>query len=101
MGKHFSAHMSSDGHDCLFRGIRRLDQLAEAPELTLSKTPGPGQKTYAPRGSTALLDAIGRTVTELGTALAAMPEEERPCKVIVIIMTDGLENASNGMHIWE
>jgi hypothetical protein len=68
--------------------------IAEAPELTLSKTPKPGQRTYEPRGSTALLDAIGRTVTELGTALAAMPEEERPCKVIVIIMTDGLENAS-------
>ena len=68
--------------------------IAEAPELTLSKTPREGQKTYEPRGSTALLDAIGRTVTELGTALAALPEEERPSKVIVVIMTDGLENAS-------
>ena len=67
---------------------------AEAPELTLSKTPRPGQKTYEPRGSTALLDAIGRTITELGSGLAAMSEDERPDKVIVIIMTDGLENAS-------
>jgi hypothetical protein len=68
--------------------------IAVAPELTLSKTPREGQKTYEPRGSTALLDAIGRTVTELGTVLAALPEEERPSKVIVVIMTDGLENAS-------
>jgi hypothetical protein len=68
--------------------------IAEAPELTLSKTPREGQKTYEPRGSTALLDAIGRTVTELGAALAALPEDERPSKVIVVIMTDGLENAS-------
>ena len=68
--------------------------IGEAPELTLSKTPRPGQRTYEPRGSTALLDAIGRTITELGSGLAAMPEEERPSKVIVIIMTDGLENAS-------
>lgn len=68
--------------------------IAETPELTLSKTPRPGQKTYEPRGNTALLDAIGRTITELGSGLAAMSEEERPCKVIVIIMTDGLENAS-------
>jgi hypothetical protein len=69
--------------------------IAEAPGLTLSKTPRPGQRTYQPRGSTALLDAIGRTITELGSGLEAMPEEERPSKVIVIIMTDGLENASN------
>ncbi len=68
--------------------------IAEAPELTLSKTPRPGQRTYDPRGSTALLDAIGRTISELGNGLAAMSEEERPSKVIVIIMTDGLENAS-------
>jgi hypothetical protein len=30
----------------------------------------------------------------LGAALAALPEDERPSKVIVVIMTDGLENAS-------
>jgi hypothetical protein len=68
--------------------------IADAPELTLSKTPRSGQKTYEPRGSTALLDAVGRTITELGSGLAAIPEGERPSKVIVIIMTDGLENAS-------
>jgi hypothetical protein len=50
--------------------------------------------TYVPRGSTALLDAIGRTVTELGQKLAATPEAERPGQVIVAIFTDGYENAS-------
>lgn len=47
-----------------------------------------------PRASTALLDAIGRTISELGTRLDAMPENERPGHVIVPIITDGLENAS-------
>lgn len=47
-----------------------------------------------PRGSTALNDAIGKTVTELGERLAARDEEDRPGKVIVIIVTDGFENAS-------
>jgi len=47
-----------------------------------------------PRGSTALLDAMGRTITEAGTRLAALPEAERPGTVIVAIMTDGMENAS-------
>lgn len=47
-----------------------------------------------PRGSTALLDSIGRLVGEAGQRLAALPEHERPGVVIVGIMTDGHENAS-------
>jgi len=50
-----------------------------------------------PRGTTALLDAIGRLVTDAGAHLAALPEERRPGTVIVGIMTDGYENAS---HEW-
>ncbi len=50
--------------------------------------------TYVPRGSTALLDAIGRTIDELGAKLAAMPGTDRPGQVIVAILTDGEENAS-------
>lgn len=47
-----------------------------------------------PRGGTALLDAIGRTITETGARYAAMPESQRPSKVFVVIVTDGHENAS-------
>lgn len=47
-----------------------------------------------PRGRTALLDAIGRFVTEVGAGLAALPEDQRPGAVTVLVMTDGLENAS-------
>ncbi|MGW5238529.1 vWA domain-containing protein [Monashia sp. NPDC004114] len=47
-----------------------------------------------PRGSTALLDSIGRLVGEAGSRLAALPEEQRPGIVVVGIMTDGHENAS-------
>ena len=50
--------------------------------------------TYQPRGSTALLDAIGRTIDELGARLANAPEAERPGQVLVAILTDGEENAS-------
>jgi hypothetical protein len=49
---------------------------------------------YAPRGMTALNDAIGKTVNDVGTRLANTLEEERPSKVIVVIQTDGEENAS-------
>jgi hypothetical protein len=47
-----------------------------------------------PRGSTALLDAIGVTVVSLGERLAKLPEERRPGKVVVMIVTDGQENSS-------
>ena len=56
--------------------------------------------SYVPRGSTALLDAIGRTIDELGARLAALPEQDRPGQVIVAILTDGLENSSQN-YTWQ
>ena len=52
------------------------------------------QDTYVPRGSTALLDAVGKTIDAVGERLAATPESEKPSQVIVSILTDGYENAS-------
>ena len=43
-------------------------------------------KTYYTRGSTALLDAIGKTIKYM--------DEQKPSKVMFIITTDGLENSS-------
>lgn len=51
-------------------------------------------KTFVPRGSTALLDAVGLTIVGCGEKLAALEESERPEKVIFVILTDGYENAS-------
>jgi hypothetical protein len=50
--------------------------------------------SYLPRGTTALLDAMGRTIDDLGQQLAAMPEAEGPGTVIIVTLTDGIENAS-------
>ena len=47
-----------------------------------------------PRNRTALLDAMGRLITSAGAELAALSDDQRPGTVIVAIMTDGLENAS-------
>lgn len=47
-----------------------------------------------PRGMTALLDAIGRSITETGERLNNMKKNKRPDKVICVIITDGEENAS-------
>jgi hypothetical protein len=51
-------------------------------------------KTFVPRGMTALCDAMGKTIVSIGEKLAAMPESERPAKVIMVTITDGCENAS-------
>lgn len=51
-------------------------------------------ETYEPRGSTALLDAVGRTVNSIGAHLASLKESDRPNQVIMLIMTDGEENSS-------
>ena len=51
-------------------------------------------RTFVPRGSTALLDAIGRTLLEVDSGIRLQDESERPNKVMVIILTDGQENAS-------
>lgn len=52
------------------------------------------RQTYRATGGTALLDAMGTTIDTIGAKLAAMPEEERPSKVICLVITDGEENAS-------
>lgn len=52
------------------------------------------RETFVPRGSTALVDAVCRTIDETGRRLAALPEHERPARVLVVILTDGEENSS-------
>lgn len=50
--------------------------------------------TYQPRGTTPLLDALGKTINDTGKRLSDMQESERPDKVVFVVITDGLENAS-------
>ena len=47
-----------------------------------------------PYGNTPLLDAIGTVITDTGTHLEAMPEDQRPERVYFVIATDGEENSS-------
>ncbi len=53
------------------------------------------EDTYQPSGTTALLDAVGRTVDRVGERLDALEETDKPENVIVFILTDGKENASS------
>jgi hypothetical protein len=45
-------------------------------------------------GSTAYLDALGRAINETGKRLHSLRESHKPAKVVFVVMTDGLENAS-------
>lgn len=69
--------------DDKYEAVYERTPLADIPAFTLR-----------PRGATALLDAVGRTITTLGEHLADTQEADRPGEVIVVILTDGHENAS-------
>jgi len=62
-------------------------------EYTMA-SPDEVEVRLVPRGSTALYDAVGRSVVHFGELLEAMSEDERPGSVQVIVVTDGEENSS-------
>lgn len=62
--------------------------------VPLKSVPDLNKSTYNPGGWTALLDAVGNTCNAVGARLASTKEEDRPSKVLVLIMTDGEENRS-------
>lgn len=71
-----------DQYDTVYSGV----ECSQVKPLT--------EAAFIPRGNTALLDAIGRTIDTVGVRLDAMPEAQRPGKVVIVIHTDGMENAS-------
>lgn len=52
------------------------------------------QEEYYVRGSTALLDAVGLTISEMIRVHKSEKPEDKPDKVLFVITTDGYENAS-------
>ena len=70
-----------DQYEILWNGIN-----AAGAKLT--------KNDYYVRGTTAMLDAVGKTIVDVGHRLSKTAEERRPGKVIFVITTDGMENAS-------
>jgi len=52
------------------------------------------EEQYYVRGSTALLDAIGKTILDVSYRLSRTSDALKPGKVIFVITTDGMENSS-------
>jgi len=66
--------------------IHRFKPIGDIPELN--------RETYVPRASTPLLDALGRGINDLEKSLSEIKEEDRPAKVVFVVVTDGQENSS-------
>jgi Mg-chelatase subunit ChlD len=60
----------------------------------IADVPALSNETFIPRGMTALLDAVGKTIATLGEKYSKMKEEDRPEKVFFVVITDGQENSS-------
>ena len=60
----------------------------------LSNTDDLSKENYRPNGSTALLDAIGRTINRVEHQIEEKNGAQKPEKTIFVIITDGEENAS-------
>ena len=82
-------------------GIARLslvlfDDQYELPidNIPVSEVTALDTETYCPRGGTALLDAVGKTIRGFRKRIKQMPKHQRPDQVIFAIFTDGMENMS-------
>ena len=60
----------------------------------VEKSPNLTRENFYPKGMTAYYDALGDTIITIGEELSNKPENERPSKVIILVITDGLENSS-------
>jgi len=66
--------------------IHRFQPIADVPPLN--------RETYVPRAATPLLDALGRGINDLERSLGELADQDRPAKVVFVVVTDGQENAS-------
>ena len=62
--------------------------------VNLQSVPALTEKEYYVRGSTALLDAVGKAIHHIGNIHKYARQEDRPQKTLFVITTDGMENAS-------
>ena len=62
--------------------------------VNIAKVNNITEKEYFVRGSTAILDAIGKTIAKEKAIQDTLGKNEKADKVLFVIITDGLENAS-------
>lgn len=80
------ATVSVSQFDDVYEILQDTVDINDIPELT--------KEVYVPRGMTALNDSTVKLINETGKKLADMSEDERPAKVLFVVISDGAENAS-------
>lgn len=78
-----TCHVTLVQFDDVVETVYEGKPIADVPPLVL-----------VPRGCTALRRAVGETIDNVGKRLRNMPEAQRPGRVMLVIITDGYENAS-------
>ncbi len=63
-------------------------------ELPLDEVPDLTRRSYVPRGTTPLLDALGRGIHEVEARRNERAGRQSPAKEVFAVITDGRENAS-------
>jgi hypothetical protein len=97
----FISEQAKEADECRFTLVLfdHMYDMIEPARARIQDVPLLTHETFVPRGGTALLGAIGKTIDELGIRLNWTKEEERPGNVLVVILTDGGENSS-GLYEW-
>lgn len=62
--------------------------------VDISKIDNMTAKDYFARGSTALLDSIGKAINHLTQKVSILKKKDKPSQIIFVITTDGFENSS-------
>lgn len=91
----FNTYVADLGRDSATYSITATLFDTELIRLTQAAAPADVPKldrtNYAPRGMTALLDAVGHTISDFDAAHPSLPGGDR---VLLVIQTDGQENSS-------
>ena len=82
--------------ECLL-SLLLFDNLSEViyDRVNIKDVPLLTEKEYYPRGSTALIDALGGAIHHIGNIHKYARSEDVPEKTMFVITTDGMENSSH------
>ena len=87
-------HRSAEGDAIVSTVLFDNEMLVLHDRLPIAEVVDMTERDYQVRGCTALLDAVGGAIRHIGRVQGYLPEEYRPERTIMVIITDGYENAS-------
>ena len=89
------------GDDAVFTLVKFNDEYEMVYDaVPISEVLKLTEDTYSPGSLTALLDAVGKTIKHVSDKKVGK-WEEAPKKVLFVVFTDGIENASKEYQKWD